>query len=157
MRIRSQGRLSQSIYESAGKTATPSGRGAGDSVRSGPQLIPDRSGEPHAHGQRAFVDNEHRLVQITRNGAGAPTAPLGCMTVTTATDQMDAGREAAALLAAKTGADRHDVALVLGSGWVLAVDAMAGEYEQFPEEVLEAGRQAATRASGLLGELISRL
>jgi purine-nucleoside phosphorylase len=79
------------------------------------------------------------------------------MTVTTATDPMGAAREAAAVLAAKTGADRHEVALVLGSGWVPAVDAVAGEYEQFPEEVLEAGRQAPTRAGGLLGQLISRL
>ena len=32
--------------------------------------------------------------------------------------------EAAAVLAAKTGVDHHDVALVLGSGWLPAVDAL---------------------------------
>ncbi|MGX7680906.1 purine-nucleoside phosphorylase [Jatrophihabitans sp. DSM 45814] len=38
---------------------------------------------------------------------------------------MDAARAAAAVLADRTGAARHDVALVLGSGWVPAVDALA--------------------------------
>jgi purine-nucleoside phosphorylase len=37
---------------------------------------------------------------------------------------MDDARAAAARLAELTGADRHDVTLVLGSGWVPAVDAM---------------------------------
>lgn len=36
----------------------------------------------------------------------------------------DAAREAAAVLAEKTGVERHDVALVLGSGWLPAVDAL---------------------------------
>lgn len=34
-----------------------------------------------------------------------------------ATDPMDVARAAAAVIADRTGADRHDVALVLGSGW----------------------------------------
>ncbi|MCW2493828.1 MAG: purine nucleoside phosphorylase, partial [Frankiales bacterium] len=34
-------------------------------------------------------------------------------------------RTAAAVLAEKTGVPKHDVALVLGSGWVPAVDAMS--------------------------------
>ena len=37
-------------------------------------------------------------------------------------DPSAAAREAAATLARLTGVDRHDVALVLGSGWVPAVD-----------------------------------
>ncbi|MGI8882017.1 MAG: purine-nucleoside phosphorylase [Jatrophihabitans sp.] len=37
---------------------------------------------------------------------------------------MDAARAAAAELAGRTGVPRHDVALVLGSGWVPAVDAL---------------------------------
>lgn len=36
----------------------------------------------------------------------------------------DAAREAAAVLAEKTGVEQHDVALVLGSGWLPAVDAL---------------------------------
>jgi len=36
----------------------------------------------------------------------------------------EAAREAAAVLAEKTGVERHDVALVLGSGWLPAVDAL---------------------------------
>jgi purine-nucleoside phosphorylase len=35
----------------------------------------------------------------------------------------DLARAAAARLAALTGADTHDVAVVLGSGWVPAADA----------------------------------
>ncbi len=33
-------------------------------------------------------------------------------------------REAAAVLAARTGSERHDIAIVLGSGWVPAVDVL---------------------------------
>jgi purine-nucleoside phosphorylase len=36
-------------------------------------------------------------------------------------------QEAAATLARLTGVDRHDVALVLGSGWLPAVDALTGQ------------------------------
>jgi purine-nucleoside phosphorylase len=46
-------------------------------------------------------------------------------------DPMDAAREAAAVLADETGVERHDVALVLGSGWVPAVEAMAGDFVEF--------------------------
>jgi purine-nucleoside phosphorylase len=44
---------------------------------------------------------------------------------------MTAAQEAASALAERTGAERHDVALVLGSGWVPAVEAMAGDYVEF--------------------------
>lgn len=43
---------------------------------------------------------------------------------TTQTDPMDAARAAAVELAERTGVARHDVTLVLGSGWVPAVDAL---------------------------------
>lgn len=43
---------------------------------------------------------------------------------TTPTDPAALAREAAAALAARTGHDRHDVAIVLGSGWVPAADAL---------------------------------
>ena len=36
----------------------------------------------------------------------------------------EAAADAAAVLAEKTGVERHDVALVLGSGWMPAVDAL---------------------------------
>jgi purine-nucleoside phosphorylase len=36
----------------------------------------------------------------------------------------EAAREAAAVLAEKTGVERHDIALVMGSGWLPAVDAL---------------------------------
>ncbi|MEJ5913424.1 purine-nucleoside phosphorylase [Pseudokineococcus sp. 1T1Z-3] len=39
-------------------------------------------------------------------------------------DPADAARRAADVLAERTGAERHDLALVLGSGWGTAVDAM---------------------------------
>ncbi|MCW2815621.1 MAG: purine nucleotide phosphorylase [Nocardioides sp.] len=44
---------------------------------------------------------------------------------TPTTDPHDLAREAAARLAELTGVERHDVALVLGSGWLPAVDAIA--------------------------------
>ncbi|HEY2043604.1 MAG TPA: purine-nucleoside phosphorylase [Jatrophihabitans sp.] len=51
--------------------------------------------------------------------------------MTQSTDPMTVAREAAAHLADRTGVERHDVALVLGSGWVPAVEAMAGDSIEF--------------------------
>jgi purine-nucleoside phosphorylase len=45
---------------------------------------------------------------------------------------MDAARAAAAVLAERTGTDRHDVAIVLGSGWVPAVDALGSARYELP-------------------------
>jgi purine-nucleoside phosphorylase len=44
---------------------------------------------------------------------------------------MDDARAAAAVLADKSGVAGHDVALVLGSGWVPAVDVMGQDYVEF--------------------------
>lgn len=55
---------------------------------------------------------------------------------------MDDARTAAAVLAELTGAPRHDVALVLGSGWVPAVEAMAGEYVEIDNTDLPGFRPA---------------
>jgi len=44
--------------------------------------------------------------------------------VSNETSYTDAAREAAAVLREKTGVDKHDVALVMGSGWLPAVDAL---------------------------------
>ena len=38
---------------------------------------------------------------------------------------------AAEVIAARTGADRHDVAIVLGSGWVPAIDALGQPTAEF--------------------------
>ncbi|WP_426247124.1 purine-nucleoside phosphorylase [Nocardioides sp. LHG3406-4] len=46
------------------------------------------------------------------------------MTATTATSPSELATEAARVLADLTGVERHDVALVLGSGWLPAVDAL---------------------------------
>jgi purine-nucleoside phosphorylase len=43
---------------------------------------------------------------------------------TTSHDPHEAARQAAARLAELTGVERHDIALVLGSGWLPAVDAL---------------------------------
>ena len=51
------------------------------------------------------------------------------MTATTDTDPARLAAEAAAALAERTGADRHDVALVLGSGWLPAVEELAKQAE----------------------------
>ncbi|MFK5690512.1 purine-nucleoside phosphorylase [Ornithinimicrobium sp. LYQ92] len=40
------------------------------------------------------------------------------------TDPQEVARAAAAVIAERTGADRHDIALVLGSGWKPAADAL---------------------------------
>ena len=40
------------------------------------------------------------------------------------TTYQEAAREAAAVLAEKTGVAQHDIALVMGSGWLPAVDAL---------------------------------
>jgi purine-nucleoside phosphorylase len=45
---------------------------------------------------------------------------------------MDAAREAATTLAERTGTDHHDVAIVLGSGWVPAVEALGGATHELP-------------------------
>jgi purine-nucleoside phosphorylase len=44
----------------------------------------------------------------------------------------DTPAAAAEALAARTGFDRHDVALVLGSGWVPAIDALGTAQAEFP-------------------------
>src|SRR6476469_8468548 len=46
------------------------------------------------------------------------------MTETTSPSPYDLAKQAAAVLAEKTGVERHDWALVLGSGWLPAVDAL---------------------------------
>jgi purine-nucleoside phosphorylase len=45
-------------------------------------------------------------------------------TPTAATDPAELARRAAAVLAEKTGVERHDLAMVLGSGWTPAADAL---------------------------------
>ena len=42
-------------------------------------------------------------------------------------DPLAAAEQAAAEIAAKTGIAQHDVALVMGSGWVSAVDALGAQ------------------------------
>ncbi|QFG69100.1 purine-nucleoside phosphorylase [Ornithinimicrobium pratense] len=42
------------------------------------------------------------------------------------TDPREVARAAAAVIADRTGAERHDIALVLGSGWKPAAEALAG-------------------------------
>ncbi|HEU5008141.1 MAG TPA: hypothetical protein VFT67_14285, partial [Jatrophihabitantaceae bacterium] len=47
-------------------------------------------------------------------------------------EPMAAARAAAAVLAERTGVDRHDVAIVLGSGWVPAIDALGTARADLP-------------------------
>ena len=44
------------------------------------------------------------------------------------TDHHALAQDAAAELAALTGVERHDIALVLGSGWLPAVDALGAAH-----------------------------
>ena len=48
------------------------------------------------------------------------------------TDPMGAAQEAARALAERTGVPAHDVAIVLGSGWVPAADALGDTVAEFP-------------------------
>jgi purine-nucleoside phosphorylase len=50
----------------------------------------------------------------------------------TAIDPMSSAREAAAVLAQRTGVGQHDVAIVLGSGWVPAIDALGTPVADVP-------------------------
>jgi purine-nucleoside phosphorylase len=49
-----------------------------------------------------------------------------------AVDPADTAATAAAQLAERTGVDRHDVAIVLGSGWVPAIDVLGPAAADFP-------------------------
>jgi purine-nucleoside phosphorylase len=51
---------------------------------------------------------------------------------TTAGPTPDTAAAAAEALAARTGTEKHDVAIVLGSGWVPAVDALGAATADFP-------------------------
>ena len=53
-----------------------------------------------------------------------------------ATDPFVVAREAAATLARRTGVERHDVALVLGSGWGGAADLLGEKVAEIPATVL---------------------
>src|SRR6188472_2349088 len=53
-----------------------------------------------------------------------PPTKVWRMTETPSPSPYELAKQAAAVLAEKTGVERHDVALVLGSGWLPAVDAL---------------------------------
>src|SRR6186713_1574225 len=57
----------------------------------------------------------------------APRGPTRVLPMThdsTSPSPADLAEQAAAALAEKTGIEKHDIALVLGSGWLPAVDAL---------------------------------
>src|ERR1700730_2208330 len=54
------------------------------------------------------------------------------MTATTRADPFGEARAAAARLAEISGIDRHDVAVVLGSGWIPAADRMGQVVAEWP-------------------------
>ncbi|WP_182113354.1 MULTISPECIES: purine-nucleoside phosphorylase [unclassified Actinotalea] len=68
------------------------------------------------------------------------TAPHGTGPLTTlddpATDPFEVAREAAAVLAERTGIASHDVALVLGSGWGGAADLLGETVAEIPSHEL---------------------
>lgn len=53
---------------------------------------------------------------------------------TATNDPFAAARDAAAVLAERTGSDRHDVALVLGSGWAGAADLLGQTLAEVPAD-----------------------
>lgn len=72
---------------------------------------------------------------------------------TATTDPFEAAREAAAVLAERTGSDRHDVALVLGSGWAGAADLLGETLAEVPADEVPGFREPAV--SGHVGTLRS--
>lgn len=52
--------------------------------------------------------------------------------VTPHEDPQGAAREAAAAIAERTGVDSHDIAIILGSGWVPAADLLGTTVAEFP-------------------------
>ncbi len=68
-----------------------------------------------------------------------------------ATDPMEAARQAAAVIADRSGVERHDIALVLGSGWGPAADVLGETIAQIPaEEVPGFSRSGVPGHSGTL-------
>jgi len=75
-----------------------------------------------------------------------------------ATDPFDVAKEAAAFIAERTGVARHDVALVLGSGWGGAADLLGETVAEIPSEEIPgfsapavAGHRATTRSIRIEG------
>jgi purine-nucleoside phosphorylase len=75
-----------------------------------------------------------------------------------ATDPFDVARDAAAYLARATGVERHDLALVLGSGWGGAADLLGETVAEVPSHEIPgfsapavAGHVATTRSIRLSG------
>jgi purine-nucleoside phosphorylase len=62
---------------------------------------------------------------------------------------------AAAVLADRTGRDRHDIAVVLGSGWLPAADAFGGDSVELP--VTDLGGFPAPTVAGHAGQVRSLL
>src|SRR5947209_7457576 len=85
---------------------------------------------------------------------GPTAAPLSCPSVSDpAPDPQDLARQAAGVIAERTGVDEHDVAVVLGSGWSPAVAALGAPAAVLPQA--EIPGFAPPTAVGHTGELLS--
>lgn len=69
------------------------------------------------------------------------------------TDPAELARQAAQVIAERTGHDRHDVAVVLGSGWSPAIAALGSPTAVLPQA--DVPGFAPPRAAGHAGELLS--
>ena len=74
-------------------------------------------------------------------------------------DPLGTASKAAAQIADRTGIERHDVALVMGSGWVSAIDALGSPSHEFNTEDIAgflpptvAGQSGKIRSYELVGE-----
>jgi len=75
-----------------------------------------------------------------------------------ATDPFEVARAAAAVIAARTGVERHHLALVLGSGWGEAADRLGETVAEIPSHEIPgfsapavAGHSATTRSVRITG------
>jgi purine-nucleoside phosphorylase len=82
---------------------------------------------PGVYARRQSGADPANLVRVNASATPAPTLPA---------DPYAAARSAADTLRALTGAETHDIALVLGSGWAPAADALGAAEHEFPVTLL---------------------
>jgi purine nucleoside phosphorylase len=92
--------------------------------------------------------------------AGRQVVYQAGLTSSNPSDAAASAGQAAAALAAESGVARHDVAVMLGSGWAAMANALGAGVSAVPlsaEDVLLAGRAAQPRLAALLATVLDRL
>jgi purine-nucleoside phosphorylase len=99
-------------------------------------------------------DGRGRAARGSPASGDRPGVPVvACSTIAPVDDPYAAARASAAALASATGVDRHDVAIVLGSGWSPAADEVGDPDVEIP--MGELGGFPAPRVAGHAGTVRS--